>query len=76
MPIFVVGECVACHGLFTFNPHLVPSIPVLPDGSVGHGGDRKPICRNCATFANAKRAANGLPLWNVSDEAYEPTEDL
>ena len=73
---FAYSRCWSCGAPFVYNPHLVPSIPVNPDGSVSAGGDRKPICRNCATLANVHRQANGLPLWNVSDEAYSPAEGL
>ena len=70
------GICVGCGRTFGFNPHLVPSIPVRPDGTVAVDGDRKPICRDCATFANTRREPAGLPLWDVSDDAYAPVEGL
>lgn len=74
--MFVLGQCYSCGRPFTFNPHLVPSIPIMPDGTVGAGGRREPICRTCAEIANTHRAANGLPLWDIRDEAYEPTESI
>lgn len=74
--VYVLGPCYSCGALFSFNPHLVPSVPVLEDGTIARGGTREPICRTCATLANRHRARLGLPLWNVSDEAYEPTEAL
>jgi hypothetical protein len=70
------GVCWSCGQPFAFNPDLVPSVPVLPDGRIGPGGERQPICRTCATRANENRREAGLPLWNVSDAAYEPTESL
>ena len=74
--MFVLGQCYGCGKTFTFNPHLVPSIPIMPDGRVGAGGTREPICRDCVARANERRQASGLPLWHVSDEAYEPTESI
>lgn len=74
--MYVLGECFGCGRMFTFNPHLVPSVPILSDGTIGVGGKREPICRDCATRANEDRKRTGLPLWNVSDECYEPTEAI
>jgi hypothetical protein len=73
---WVWGSCFGCGRTFTFNPHRVPSIPIDADGKVATGGDRKPICRDCATIANHRRKAAGLALWDVSDEAYEPAEGM
>jgi hypothetical protein len=66
------GVCFGCGRTFGFNPHRVPSIPVRADGTIAADGDRKPICRDCATLANQVREAQGLPLWDVSDAAYDP----
>jgi hypothetical protein len=70
------GECWSCGQRFTFNPERVPSIPILPDGTIGHGGTREPICRNCVRIADPKREATGLELFNDSDEAYGPAETI
>jgi len=73
--VHAYGMCFACGKPFAFNPHLVPSIPIGPDGEPAIGGDRKPICRDCATASNEIRRDAGLPLWNVSDEAYGPVDE-
>ena len=70
--VIAFGVCFACGNSFSFNPRRVPSIPIGPDGHPAIGGDRKPICRACATMANTVRKDSGLPLWDVSDEAYGP----
>lgn len=67
--------CFACGRGFAFNPLRVPSIPVGADGEVVAGGDRKPICRGCATKANEARRASGLELWDVSDAAYGAADE-
>ena len=41
--VHAYGMCFACGKPFAFNPHLVPSIPIGPDGQPAIGGDRKPI---------------------------------
>ena len=71
---FVLGPCFGCGVPFSYNPHLVPSIPIDAHGHVARGGDRKPICRTCIEYANEKRKLTGLPLWPINDEAYEPVE--
>ena len=71
---FVLGGCCVCHQPFTFNPELVPSIPVLIDGTVGPGGVRQPVCRNCITRMNLLREQHGWPPLEVLDGAYEPAE--
>jgi hypothetical protein len=74
---FASAPCWSCHRLFTFNPHKVPSIPIDPaTGEASAGGVRHPVCRDCARLANAYREAHGLPLWDVSDEAYESVRGL
>jgi hypothetical protein len=70
------GVCFGCGRTFGFNPHRVPSIPIGDDGKPAIGGDRQPICQDCATVANAYREQHGLPLWDNSDAAYAPVEGL
>lgn len=73
--VSTVSTCFACKRAFCFNPHLVPSIPIgRESGRPEEGGDRRPICRDCATLANEARRASGLPTWDVSDEAYGPID--
>lgn len=62
--VFMLGECFACHKMFSFNPHRVPSM--LDDKNV-----RQPICAECITKANTVRAARGLPDIVPHVDAYE-----
>lgn len=64
---FATSPCVACHGLFSYNPMKVPSIRV--------NGAREPVCPACMALANAKRVANGLPPHAIADDAYEPCDE-
>ena len=73
---YVISPCYSCGAPFSYNPHLVPSIPIDESGHVSPTGDRKPICRTCITFVNERRKLAGLPLWTVNDAAYEPVEGL
>jgi len=60
--MFVVGSCVACHALITFNPSFVPSIWV--------NGSREPICARCHAKWNEIHGKNEA----IHPEAYEPEE--
>jgi hypothetical protein len=74
---FAYSPCWSCKRPFSYNPHLVPSVPVDPaTNTITPGGVRQPICRECATAANVNRAEAGLPLWNVSDKAYGLVQGL
>jgi len=64
--VFAVAPCFGCKQLFSFDPHLVPSIPIK--------GSREPICQACVDLANPIRAANGLLPIVVLPGAYEPRE--
>ena len=63
-----IGECVRCHQPFTFNPNLVLSIRLTPDGP------REPICRECVEYANALREKTGAPRIVPLPGAYDPEE--
>ena len=66
---FCIGECWACGAVFTFNPHLVPSIPI--------NDVRQPVCGACVERANVERRENGRPLIEVLPGAYDtPAADL
>lgn len=65
--VFVMGACIGCGRLFSFNPHAVPSIPIK--------GVREPVCRACVERANLIRKANGLDLIVIRPDAYEPVEE-
>ena len=58
------GLCVNCNGVFSFNPHAVPSIRVR--------GVREPVCQPCMNKANTERVAKGLEPFPVREDAYEP----
>ncbi len=64
--VVVVGPCVACGRVFSFNPDRVPSVTVK--------GSREPVCRNCVERANPRRVENGLPPIVPLPGAYEPEE--
>jgi hypothetical protein len=58
------GRCWSCGALFSFNPHLVPSVPVDPvSNQIAEHGVPRPICRTCAQRANVHRRASELSLW-------------
>jgi hypothetical protein len=59
---FALGLCWSCGQPFTFNPELVPSIPIGADGQPAPDGTRQPICRACVTLANTRRPAEGLAV--------------
>ena len=58
-----VSECGACHRIFCYNPHLVPSL------------DNVPFCKTCVDGAAPARAQNGLPPIKYAKEAYEPMNE-
>lgn len=60
---FASGRCYGCGRLFTFNPHLVPSVRVE--------GTREPICGGCVERANPMREENGLEPIRILPGAYE-----
>jgi hypothetical protein len=64
--MFVMGNCVVCGNLFTFNADRVPSAVV--------NGRREPICRACVERANPLRKAKGLPEIVILPGAYDAEE--
>jgi hypothetical protein len=65
--MFVVGSCVACHAMITFNPHHVPSLRVR--------GEREPLCKSCfARWNKIHRTSQGLEPLPLHPEAYESEE--
>lgn len=80
--LFAFGRCWSCGRSFTFDPDLVPSIPIDPSTNLPSdiGGTdpadaiRQPICADCVSLANADRTANGRPLIDVLEGAY-PYDD-
>lgn len=65
--LLVMGPCVGCSRVFSFNPHRVPSIIV--------DGERQPVCRNCVERTNPIRAAKGLDTFTIQPGAYEPISE-
>jgi hypothetical protein len=64
---FALGPCYGCGHPFTFNPRLVPSIPIK--------GVRMPICQTCIAVANPRREKNGLPPIVPLPGAYDVFEE-
>ena len=68
--VFATSACIGCGRLFSYNPHLVPSLVVK--------GVREPVCAGCVERANPERKARGLKEIQVLPGAYEACaeEDL
>jgi hypothetical protein len=67
MPYMVVlGLCVRCRAVMSFNPETVPSVRV--------DGEREPLCEPCVRVLNGQREAAGLPPFVIPAGAYEPAE--
>jgi hypothetical protein len=68
--VVAMGPCLACGRVFTFNPHLVPSLP--------WNGTKEPICRTCMEASNQKRVAAGKEPHRIMPGAYDemPESDL
>jgi len=63
--MFVIGNCIACGTLITFNPEHVPSIRVK--------GSREPLCRACfAKWNEIHRTSKGIEAISLHPDAYEP----
>ena len=58
----VLGPCLVCHQLFSFNPEHVPSF------------NGEPICEPCITEVNKARVEKGRPPFKIYADAYEPIE--
>lgn len=63
-----MGNCITCGNVFCFNPVRVPSTSAIT-------GKREPICLNCMTIANRKRAKMGMKPHPIHDDAYEAIEE-
>ncbi len=60
---YAVSECFGCGGLFSYNPHLVPSHRDAV-------GEKQPVCRHCVELVNPTRIKNGLEPIQVLPGAY------
>jgi hypothetical protein len=67
--MFMVGQCINCFEVITFNPNYVPSIR-HPDT-----GKREPLCPTChAKWNEIHRTSKGLPPVEAHWLAWEPEE--
>jgi len=67
--MFVIGGCIACNAIITFNAEHVPSIRV--------NGVREPLCRACfAKWNEIHRISKGLAPEPLHPQAYEIGESL
>jgi hypothetical protein len=71
MYVTVMSACYACKRLFSYHPHLVPSLRVNAEGKEDPNGTREPICRDCVEAANPRRIANGLEPITYDRRAYD-----
>jgi hypothetical protein len=59
----MVSECGACHQIFCYNPHLVPSL------------NNVPFCKRCVDASAPERIKRGLVPIKYSEEAYKPMDE-
>lgn len=50
----VLGNCIACKRMISFNPNAVPSLMV--------NGRREPLCEGCANRWNELHPENARPI--------------
>ena len=67
--VSVIGQCICCERVFSFNPNFVPSVRTVTSGP------REPVCQDCMKRANAKRTSSGLKPLLIHPRAYEPEEE-
>jgi len=65
--VYAMGECIACGGIFTFNPMCVPSIRIK--------GEREPICKVCIERINVLRKEKGFEPIVPLPDAYEECDE-
>ncbi len=61
--VFMTSACGQCGQLFSYNPHLVPSLNDVP------------FCEACILAANPLRIANGLEPITPHPQAYEAMDE-
>lgn len=66
--ITVMGTCITCGALFSFNPHHVPSTRVFT-------GQREPVCPGCMEKVNQRRIQRGLEPFPIHPQAYEAASE-
>jgi hypothetical protein len=63
--MLVIGPCIGCGRIFSFNPLKVPSSSAVT-------GEREPICQTCVARINPRRINAGLQPIVPLPGAYEP----
>ena len=68
--VFMLGMCVGCRKMISFNPNKVPSVRI--------NGEKEPLCEECATQINKNRAKAGMEVCVIHKDAWEaiPEEEL
>lgn len=61
------GVCCVCGNVFSFNPHLVPSVRI--------NNVREPMCKQCIDEANHARLIRKEQPIEVRNGAYEPMDE-
>ena len=70
------SACISCGGMFSYNPHLVPSIRLNPTTrQYDPTSPREPVCRTCMERANAQRLNAGLDPHPILAGAYAPQDE-
>lgn len=65
--VMAAGTCIACKGVFMFNPLRVPSISI--------NGVKEPICKSCVERVNPMRRKNGVPEIVPAPDAYDAADE-
>jgi hypothetical protein len=73
--ISVIGECLICKHVFSYNPNLVPTFRVNANGHIDPKGTKEPVCEGCLSIYNEKRRQYGLPETMALPGAYEACEE-
>jgi hypothetical protein len=71
----VMSPCYCCGNVFSYHPHLVPSVRVNAQGQADTNGEREPICKTCVDRVNPLRVANGLEPITPHPRAYGLCEE-
>lgn len=73
--ISVIGECLICKNVFSFNPNLVPVFRVNAKGHIDPNGTKEPVCKGCLSLYNEHCRQYGLPETMALPGAYEAGEE-
>jgi hypothetical protein len=75
--VVVLGHCIACGTLFSFNAERVPSVRMFFEGGEWHPDParrRHPLCSSCWSRFNDRRESEGLERLPTLPGAYDPEE--